>query len=152
MSYDDLLEYDFYDKSELSILLKEGEGTFRVNQVIPKVSKAGNKMFEVMFMVTDSAGKEMPVYDYLIATPGDEAGMKRLNTKIMNIGKAINKPHIHAKGYKLKPNDLLGEKGKCMIKTQADKTGQYLDKSVISKYISAVDEPAGEIPDDELTF
>ena len=152
---EDEFAYDYYGPEELSILLKEGEGKFMIDQVILKLSTSGNKMLEIKFRVIDSDGKEMDIYDYLVVTPQDEAGMKRLNTKIMNIGNSINKPQIHAKGYKIKPSELLGERGRCMIKTQKDTTGKYPDRSVISKYIDGRPSdrvvPVTEI-DDSLPF
>lgn len=135
MSYDDF-EYDYFSTKELSNLLAEGEGSFTIMQVVPKNSKAGNAMLVVTFSVTDTNGKALDCIEYLIRG-NDEASKKRLATKIKNIANAINKPGLYAEGVKLKPHDLLGYKGKCLIRTQ-DGGGDYPDKSVISKYISAI--------------
>lgn len=145
MNYNDF-DYDYVPQKDRVELLKEGEGTFRIHQAIPKTSKSGNKMLEVMFMVKDYTGHEMPVFEYLIATPNDDAGMKRLNTKIGNIAKAINKPEIDSPDYNRRQlaQDLLGHNGKCYIKIQEDKTGQYPDKNVISKYLPYVDPTSEE--------
>ncbi len=103
-------------------------------QVVPKASSKGNAMLVVTMDVTDVAGRTLKVDDFLVATPEDEAGMKRLKTKIMNISKAIGKPELYAPGAgKLKPSDLVGYGGYCEIKTQT--SDQYSDRTVISKYI-----------------
>jgi len=138
MSYSDLeFEYDYLGPKDRVELMAEGQGVFRINQVIPKVSKSGNKMLEVLFVVRDMNGREWRIYDYLIATKNDEDGMKRLNTKIGNIAKAINKPEIDSENYNKRNliQDLLGHKGKCYVKIQEDKTGQYSDKNVIAKFL-----------------
>jgi len=153
MSYDEF-EYDFYSTKELSNLLTEGEGHFTIMQVVPKNSKAGNAMLVVTFSVTDANGKTLDCVEYLIRG-NDDASKKRLATKIKNIANAINKPGLYAERVKLKPNDLLGYKGKCIIKTQ-DGGGDYPDKSIISKYINAVvkeeKDYSAELGDQEVPF
>lgn len=146
----DYLEYDYFEPNELAFTLTEGSGTFKIMQVMPGMSKKGNDMLTVSFKVTDVNGKEGMIDDYLVATKGDEAGMKRLATKIRNIANAINKPELYAKGRKLTPMDLVGFNGECLIKTQ--KSEGYPDKSVISKYIDATKKNEVEVPDDSLTF
>jgi len=137
MSYNDIeFDYQYMSPNDRIEIMDEGEGMFRIAQVVPKVSKSGNKMLEVMFKVRDRNGREWHIYDYLIATIGDEAGMKRLNTKIGNIAKAIGKPEIDDPAYNKRGliNDLLGCSGKCYVKIQEDKTGKYFSKNVISKF------------------
>ena len=152
MSGDNFLEYDYFEPKQLGYVLTPGEASFKITGVTPKTSKtSGHKMLHVTFDVTDCSGKRANIDDYLVATKGDSDGMKRLATKIMNISKSIGKPDLYAPGYKLKPNDLLGERGKCEVKTQT--SGEYPDKSVISKYI-ATKEPleVGEQVEDDIPF
>ncbi len=146
----DYLEYDYFEPNELAFTLAEGPGTFKIMQVLPGMSKAGNDMLTINFKVQDYKGKEGYIDDYLVATKGDEAGMKRLATKIRNIANALNKPELYAPGVKLKPEDLVGYSGKCEIKTQ--KSDGYPDKSVISKYIDATKVQDTMVPDDSLPF
>lgn len=142
------LEYDYFESDDLSDVLMPGEATFKITSAITGMSKAGNDMMTVTFAVTDSNGKNCYIDDYLVATKGFEAGMKRLATKIRNIANAINKPELYAPGAQLRPGDLIGYNGKCIVKTQS--SDLYPDKSVISKYIDAT-KNAG-LPDDELGF
>ena len=162
MSYPgyDMFDYDYVAPKDRVENLPEGQYPFRIHQVIPKVSKSsGNNMLEVLCKVTDHTGREWQIYEYLIApkpynkdqfdsesyeAKNYEANLKRLNTKIGNIAKAIGRPDIDASGYDKKKlvSDLLGSGGQCYVKVQEDKNGQYPDKNVISKWIANVDPEA----------
>lgn len=134
----DFLDYDYYDPKRLSFTLEPGEGTFKIMKCEPCTGKKAphNKMLHLTMKVVDSRGTEGNVDEYLVATPGDEKGMKRLATKIRDIAKAINKPELYGPGVKLKPSDLIGGRGNCIIKTQS--SDEFPDKSTISKYIAQV--------------
>lgn len=135
---EDVIEFDHFEPAELVNLLAEGEGTFQIVSVVPTRSKtSGYRMFVVTSEVTDSNGKMLKCDDYLVLTVGDEAGMKRLATRIKNISYAINKPEIYDGGLnKLRTSDFLGGRGKCIIKTQQSNNAQYPEpKSIIAKYI-----------------
>lgn len=156
MSYNDFdFNYDYVAPKDRVELMAEGEGIFRIWEIVPKVSKSsGNSMLEVMFKVKDVNGREWHIYDYLIAPKpynkelyGEDsyeaknfnANLKRLNTKIGNIAKAIGRLDMDEPGYNKKnlAADLLGSSGRCYVKVQEDKTGQYSDKNVISKFYPA---------------
>lgn len=160
----DELDFGGYtDPKQLAPTLAEGEATFKITQVVPKQSKTtNNPMLVVTMSVTDANGMTLNVDDYLVATPGDEAGMKRLKTKIYNISRAIGKPELYAEGAsKLKPIDLLGNHGKCLVKTQSG--GEYPDKTVIAKYLPSeklesaerealANKQIAELDDEDLPF
>lgn len=153
MSYNDFsFDYDYVAPKDRVELMSEGEGTFRIHEVVQKVSKSsGNSMLEVMFKVRDVNGREWHIYEYLIApkpynkelhdensyeAKSFQANLKRLNTKIGNIAKAIGRADMDSVSYNKKQlaQDLLGASGKCYVKIQEDKTGQYSDKNVIAKF------------------
>lgn len=148
----DDFDYDYYDPKKLSFTLEPGEGSFKIIKVEPKTGKKAphNKMLHITMKVTDARGTEGNVDEYLVATPGDEPGMKRLATKIRNIANAINQPDLYGEGVKLTPQKLLGGRGNCIIKTQA--SDDFPDKSVISKYISALEPEHHEVEDDSIPF
>lgn len=159
----DELDFGGYtDPKQLAPTLTEGECTFKIKEVVPKQSKGGNPMLVVTMSVTDVNGMTLNVDDYLVATPGDEAGMKRLKTKIYNISRAIGKPELYAEGAsKIKPIDLLGNHGKCLVKTQSG--GDYPDRSTIAKYLPSekleaaeraelANKQIAELDDEELPF
>lgn len=152
MAGNDEFEYDFFDPKKLSFTLEPGVGVFKIVKVEPRAGKKPphNKMLHITLKVKDARGTEGNVDEFLVATPGDEAGMKRLATKIRNIANAINKPELYGEGVKLKPMDLIGGRGNCVIKTQS--SDDYPDKSVIAKYISAVEPEELVADDDEIPF
>lgn len=173
MSYNDFdFNYDYLEPKDRVELMAEGDGTFRIHEVIPKVSKSsGNNMLEVMFKVRDVNGKEWHVYEYLIAPkPYDkrvydkdsneakkfEAALKRLNTKIGNIAKAIGKPELDSATYNKKQlvNDLLGASGKCYVKIQEDSSGKFAAKNVIAKFYAAQQDDVNVTQpiDDDIPF
>jgi hypothetical protein len=149
--FDDEFEYDYFEPEDLNDLLAEGEGKFRITQVAPKLSSKGNPMLVINFDVMDANGKTGYCTEFLVRG-NDESQKKRLATKIRNLANSVNKPHLYEKGYKLKPNDLLGEMGNCMIKTQQGDE-RFPSKSIISKYIDAtIKDAADNIPDDDINF
>lgn len=147
---DDSLEYTHYDDKQLSVTLEPGEGTFVITKCEPKLGKKEphHKQLHVVMKVTDSQGMQLNVDEYLVATVGDEKGMKRLATKIRDIANAINKPELYAPSRKLTPRDLIGGKGNCIIKTQTSEN--YPDRSVVAKYISVLEQE--DVSDDSIPF
>lgn len=152
MTYsEDDFTFDYFDPKQLSPTLEPGDGKFLITQVVPKISKGQNKMLEFTFEVTDSNDKKLTINDWLVATPGDSAGMKRLATKIRNIANSIGKPELYAEGRaKVTPIDFVGHKGLCIIKTQT--SDNYSDRSIIAKYIEKASEPVAADIDDDLPF
>lgn len=144
---DDSLDYNYYEPNRLAPTLEPGEAAFAIIKCEPRRGKKEphHKQLHIVMKVTDSRGGVLNVDEYLVATVGDEPGMKRLATKIRDIANAINKPELYAPNRKLTPRDLVGGKGNCIIKTQV--SDNYADKTVVSKYISALDQQ--ENPDDE---
>lgn len=163
-------DFEYVDPKQLSFTLEPGDGTFKIVEVLIGESKSsGNPMMTVTFEVTDCRGTTQKINDYLVAPRmtiknGDPvhdkkvdddyaATKKRLNTKIMNISKAIGKPELYAPGAsKLQPNDLLGYTGQCLIKTQS--SDDFADRSVIAKYYDATKKEAVAVNDidDPLPF
>lgn len=150
--FDEEFEYDYYEPKDLIDLLAEGEGKFRITQVASRVSGKGNPMLVIDFDVMDANSKTARCTEFLVRG-NDDSQKKRLATKIRNLANSINKPHLYEKGYKLKPNDLLGESGNCLIRTQ-EGDDKFPTKSVIAKYIDATvkKEEGVEIQDDTIPF
>ena len=150
--FNDDFEYDYYEPQDLVDLLAEGDGRFILTTCIPKTSKSGNAMLALEFDVMDSANKTLVCRDWIVKGD-DESSKKRCATKVRNIANAIGKPELYAAGYKLKPRDLVGGRGDCVIKTQKG-DDQFPPKSVIAKFVPVpkVNKETGEIVDDELPW
>lgn len=151
-------EYGYVDPNEMSSykLLEPGEGNFKIINTQDKVSKAGNPMMVITFKLIDSKGRDT-LYDEYLLKSDDEEQKKTTATKIYNILHSIGKGEIY--GKPLRQHDVIGCCGKCIIKTKKSTNPNYPDdKSVIAKYISAVDATgqnqtvAQEPFDDDIPF
>ena len=143
---------DFYTDEELSPLLTPGEGRFKIKEALEKVSQAGNPMMVLNMDLIDCNGREGFHSEFLIKSEDDRTN-RMTAAKIKAIANCIGKPDMYSEGAVLHSIDVLGEKGKCMIKTQISKDSQYPDKSIVAKYLPVqADAPVDNTPNDELGF
>lgn len=143
------IEYGYVDPSQMTSyqLVQPGEGTFRIKSAEEKISRAGNNMLVVTFLLTDSRGQSTLANEYLLESQ-DETQNKSTATKVYNILNGIGRPELY--GLPLEPKHLLHGRGKCIIKTQKSEDPQYADKSVISKYVYEVNEAPENIKEKDV--
>ncbi len=154
-----MFDVQWQDPNEMTQykILEPGEATFLVNQIYDTAangsrmcsSRTGEEMIKVEFEVTDSKNNTGLVNEYIVASQA---------WKIKQICWAINKPEIYMEGKEsgINTQRMVGQSGKCILKTDKG-TPQYPnDKTAISKFIDAVGKPvepmANVVPDDDVPF
>jgi hypothetical protein len=146
------LDYNWVDPKELNAfqIIEPGEGKFKILKAEERVSRAGNNMMVITFRLTDSKGASTLTNEYIIAST-DETQSKRAANKIYSLLTAIDKLSLY--GKPLEARHIVGDTGRCIIKTQKSEDPQYPDKSVIAKYISMVhNNPEPVDADDDIPF
>lgn len=126
--------FQWQDPEEMTAfkILKEGEASFKVQDVIESVSKkTGEPMLKVVLSVTDELGNNSLIDDYILASGP---------WKLKNLCWAVNKPEIYTESSdgRLNPMKLIAEKGRCVIKTDKPDNPKFNERSVIAKYIDGV--------------
>lgn len=149
------ISYGYVDPKEMSAfqLIEPGEGTFKVTNAEEKISRNGNPMMVITFMLTNHRGQQTLYNEYIISSK-DPVQNKSAATKVYNILRSLGRDDLY--GHPLEARHVLHGKGKCIIKTQKSDDPQYSDKSVIAQYIAdEAKAPQGTEPvdiNDDLPF
>jgi hypothetical protein len=112
-------------------LLPEGVYDFEISQGLDKVSKikpdgsGGNEMIELLVRVYKPDGNFTLITDYL---------MEKIAYKLKHATDACGLQVAYDTGT-LHGDNFVGKTGKCKVKIQKDKTGDYPDKNVIADYV-----------------
>lgn len=154
-----MFRFDRKDPSDIQTsafnVISEGEGYFRVNEVIEKVSRKGNDMLQVTHQLWNDKGEKTLYVQYIIAN-------EYASDNIYQILLAAGRPDLYPAQGAISPETLLGLKGKCMIATEQgqmrDDGSNYPDRSKIKYFITyqtkedRPQEEVAEIVDDEIAF
>lgn len=152
--------FTWQDPEEMTAfkVLKEGEASFKVQDVIETTSKkSGEQMLKVVLSVTDERGDNSLVDDYILSSAP---------WKLKALCWAVNKPEIYTESSdgRLNPLKLVAERGRCTIKTDKPDNPNFHERTIIAKYIDGVklaekaktdaafDAAQAAIPDDTLPF
>lgn len=136
-------------KEELSALLAEGEGEFKVLECQESVSKSNNPMFVLKVSVADKNGKVATLTDYLAT-----------HWKIRNFAHSAGLIEQYNAG-EITAKDCLNKEGKCLIKIQKGEMGDrglYPDKNIVGSYIEQEEKAtpakkqAETFVDDDINF
>ena len=127
-----------------SIVLKPGPAAFVIKGAYdtakdggPLVSRNGNQLMKLLLACTDIEGKTGGVTAYILDSQP---------WKIHQLCVAIGNEGLYESG-KIKPEDLIGKGGQCLIKT-----GQWNgeDKSEVDKFLTDYDKPKASKRDQKV--
>ncbi len=150
-----MFDLQWQDPNEMTKyrLLKPGDATFVINFVYennqsgkPMCSqKTGEAMIKIEFMVEDSDGNESAVDEYVLASQA---------WKLKQICDAIGKPEVYMDSKEGGFNNarIIGECGKCVIKTDVPSDPKYNERTVIAKFIPMPVKTEVTVIDDDLNF
>lgn len=128
----------FEPKSEADVasanLFPAGTYDFEVQAAEDQVSKAGNEMIKLTLRVYAQDGSFTTVFDYLLES---------VAYKLRHAAAACGLMRAYDSG-RLEASDFEGRSGRCKLRIQKDKDGQYPDKNTVSDYLPQPD--AGERP------
>lgn len=130
-------------------LLANGVYSFRVKEIIQKVSKSNNPMLEVKMGIVDSNGEERNLTDYLMAT-------ENMIFKFKHFCESLGLEKEYESGQ-LDPAKCIGRTGKCKIGLQKgnlkdDGSGYYPDKNSIQDYIIVQEVKVDPTLNDDIQF
>jgi hypothetical protein len=132
-----MFRFDRKDPEDISAsafnLISEGEGYFRVNEVVEKVSRKGNDMLQLTHQLWNDKGEKTLYNQYIIAN-------EYAADNIYQILLAAGRTDLYPARGEISTEILLGLKGKCMIATDKgqikDDGSKYADKSKIKYFIA----------------
>jgi hypothetical protein len=136
------MSYKFTPMSEEEMesfsLIEDGIYDFEVIQSIPKTSKSGNQMSELIINVWDNEGKIHPIYDYLVFSSVP------LNIrKVKHFCDAVGLQEEYKKGEI--PEELINRSGKVHIGIKAEQPnpngGNFPKKNIVINYIMTNKDP-----------
>lgn len=110
-----------------SFLLKPGECDFTVVNAEDQTSTAGNDMIKLTLEVYDAEGRKAVIFDYLLES---------MAQKLRHFCYGTNQGQRYEQGD-LTAADCDGKSGRCIVRTEKDKTGEYPDKNKIADYVAA---------------
>lgn len=121
-----IVRYQYKDPKEMTAfkVINEGEGFFKILEIVSKTSKSGNQMLVMTCKLRDTSGNETLYNHYLIYN-------EWLAENMWRICEAVGKPEAYSDGG-TNTDDLLGCAGRCKIKTENKEFGQ---SSVIHRFI-----------------
>ncbi len=109
-------------------LLIDGEADFVVKSALDKnAQKDGREMIEIQCECTDSAGTTKVIKDWLHPA---------MEHKVRHFCYAVGLGSLYERG-ELAAEHVEGRGGRCMIRTDKDKSGKYPDKNEIRDYVVA---------------
>lgn len=132
-------------------LWAEGIYEFEVVTADDHISKAGNDMIKLSVRLHRDDGATTTVDDYLM--DGD-----RTAYKVRHFAEAVGMLTQYERGN-LDPREMTNRAGRCKVRIQKDKNGQFPDKNGIADYVKRDTAPIGGDPrpippiaDDEIPF
>lgn len=121
-----IVKYQYKDPKEMTAfrVINEGEGFFKILSFEDKTSNAGNQMMVMHCKLRDMAGNTT-LYNHCILYN------EWLAENMWRICEAVGKPEAYGE-HGTNTEDLLGESGRCKIKTESYKGS---DSSKIHRFI-----------------
>lgn len=118
---------------ELSVLLKEGAGSFEVVKAEKRTSQTGNPMIALLLRCWDSDGNQGNIFEYLILN--DNIFSQR---KIKHFCYCVGLGHKYESG-ELNAIDCENRSGNIIIGISSDKKGKYPPKNNVYDFIKKSD-------------
>lgn len=143
------LQFTPKKEEELSMLLKEGQGTFEVMQATHEISKSGNPMIKLLLKCWDCTGSQANIFEYLILN--DNVFSHR---KIRHFCYSVGLETQYENGS-LNASDCEHKFGDLIIGIQKDKSGTYPDKNCVIDFLKNDPSKSKSISkelDDDLPF
>lgn len=107
-------------------ILEEGLGTFYVQESRPHTSKSGNECLKITMRLYDKHGTECWYSMYVM--PNNPLRLKFLCA-------SIGKSYLYNANGVIDPDQLVGERGQCMIKTEISTNPEYANRSIIQSFV-----------------
>lgn len=131
---------DFTPRTEEELkkfeLLPEGDYDFDVLQADDAMSKSGKQMIKLTLGVYASSGNRINVFDYL---------MSAVEYKLKHFCDSVGLVAEYQQGT-LTADMCTNRSGRCSLKVQTDKSGQYDPKNVVKDYIAPNSTKDEDIP------